>query len=443
MANSGDGGGARGFARSIFALLFYVLLAFTLLAEVFMPWVVALFAPGFDADGGKFALAVDLSRIMFPFLFFVSLSSFFGAILNSIGLFKPYAFQPIVLNLIMIFSLFVSGGHSPGAAHALAWAVSLAGVVQIVYLGYIARRHGFGVVSFRLSFRPEVAGFFNKVVPGVLSAGIYHVNIMVGSIFATATNGAVSWIYYADRLNQLPLGVIGVAIATVLLPDVSRQVKLGRLRRMGKLFNDSMLFASLLVMPCAAGLMVVGYPLVQLFFERGAFRPADTWETARVLSVLCLGLPALVYVKLFANVFYAHGDTKTPMRAAAAAMACNLALTVALNRAFGYIGVVAAITISNWIGLAILYWLCHARNLVRMYARTLKSIAGITLVSVAMGALVWFGAQGIVAGIAVYSLPERAALLAFLILAGAASYAAFLLLFGIVPPSYLKRFSGK
>jgi putative peptidoglycan lipid II flippase len=408
-----------------------------------MPWVVAVFAPGFGADAGKFALAVSLARIMFPFLFFVSVSSFFGAILNSLGLFKPYALMPIVHNLALVFSLMFCAILAPSTAYVLSWALTASGVVQIAYLGYIARMQGFGVVSFRFKASPHVSQFFRKILPGLISAGIYHVNIMIGSIFATATNGAVSWLYYADRLNQLPLGVIGMAIATVLLPDISRHMKLGRFRRMGKLFNDSMLFASILVIPCAAGLIVVGYPLVQVFFERGAFHSADTYATARVLSILSLGLPALVYVKLFANVFYARGDTKTPMGVAAATLACNVVLTIALNRMYGYVGVVMAVTLANWLGFAALYWLGYEKGLVRMYARTLKSIAKIALVSVLMGALVWFGAQGIIANIAVYSFAERALLLLFLLVVAAASYAAFLFLFGIVSLPSLRRFVRK
>jgi putative peptidoglycan lipid II flippase len=178
---------------------------------------------------------------------------------------------------------------------------------------------------------------------------------------------------------------------------------------------------------------------VQIFFERGAFKPADTWATARVLAILSLGLPALVYAKLFANIFYAGGDTNTPMRVAALTLACNLMLTIALSRLRGYVGVVMAITVSNWLGLGILYWLSYRRGIVRMYRRTLGSIAGITLVSGLMGALVWFGAQGIVANIAVYSLLERVMLLAFLIAIGAASYAALLLLFGVVSVPDLKK----
>ncbi|MDR1476668.1 MAG: murein biosynthesis integral membrane protein MurJ [Rickettsiales bacterium] len=436
-------GKAKEFSKSIFAILFYVLLVFTMLAEIFMPAMVAVFAPGFESGSDKFELAVALSRITFPFLFFVAMTSFFGSILNSLGLFRPYAMQPIILNLVMIAALFAFGRAAPTAAHALAWGVSAAGVLQLAILAWTARRRGFGVMSFRPSFSPEVAKFFSRIVPGILSAGIYHVNVMVGSIFATSTNGAVSWIYYADRLNQLPLGVIGAAVATVMLPDISRHVKQGRLNRTKKVFNDSMLFTSLLVIPCAVGLMVVGYPLIQIFFERGAFKPADTYATARVLSILCLGLPALVYVKLLANVFYARSDTRTPMRVAAATLACNLLFTVVLNRVYGYVGVVAAITLSNWVGFGALYWLCYKRGLMGMYLRTLRSIAKIALVSLAMGALVWFGAQGIIANISVYSLFERIMLLAFLIAVAAASYVAFLFLFGIVPVQSIKRFFRK
>ncbi|MDR2098584.1 MAG: murein biosynthesis integral membrane protein MurJ, partial [Rickettsiales bacterium] len=376
------------FARSIFALLCYMLLVFTLLAEVFMPWVVAVFAPGFEAEADKFALAVGLSRIMFPFLFFVSVSSFFGAILNSIGLFKPYALMPIVLNLVMVFSLMFCAILEPATAYVLSWSLWAAGAVQISYLGFIAYRRGFGVVSFGFEISPPVSRFFRRILPGLVSAGIYHINIMIGGIFASGTNGAVSWIYYADRLNQLPVGVIGVAVATVLLPSISKEMKLGRMNRMKKTFDDSIRLSSLLVIPCAAGLVALSYPLIRVFFERGAFSAADAFETARVLSVLCFSLPALVYVKLFANAFYARGDTKTPMIASLLALIVNVFLSVVLNRAFGYVGVVAAVSVSSWLGLAALYFESCRRGLVKVYRRTLSDIAKMALASVAMGWMV-------------------------------------------------------
>jgi putative peptidoglycan lipid II flippase len=438
----GEGKGKE-FAKSIFAILFYALLVFTLLAEVFMPAMVAVFAPGFEADASKMSLAVGLSRITFPFLLFVAISSFFGSILNSMGWFAPYAVMPVILNVAMISALAFFGRWTPSLAHALSWGVSAGGVIQIAVLGWTAWRRGFGVVSFRIRFSPETTQFFRKIMPAIISAGIYHINIMVGSIFATSTNGAVSWIYYADRLNQLPLGVVGMALATVLLPDMSRHIKSGRLNRMRKTFGDAMRLASLLVLPASAGLVAVGYPLIQVFFERGAFGSADTYAAARVLSVLALGLPALVYVKLFSNIFYAKKDTGTPMAVASATLILNVATTFVLSGMFGYMGIVAAITVSNWAGFLLLYWISYRRGLVRMYARVLRDIAKIALVSVLMGALVWFGAGGIMANISVYSLFERIMLLLFLIAIAVASYAAFLLLFGIVPVRRIKKFFRK
>jgi putative peptidoglycan lipid II flippase len=434
---------AREFAKSSFAFLFYILLVFTLLAEVSMPWVVGAFAPGFEAEAEKFGLAVRLAHITFPFLFFVSISSFFGAILNSIGLFKPYALMPIVHNLIMVFALTFCTILAPSTAYVLAWSLSAAGAVQIAYLGWIAYRHGFGVVSFRPRISPPVAQFFRKLLPGLISAGIYHLNIMIGSIFASATNGAVSWIYYADRLNQLPAGVIGVAVATVLLPDISRTVKLRRLNRTKKIFDDSLRFTSMLVIPCAAGLIALSYPLIQMFFERGAFSASDTHETARVLDMLCLSLPALVYVKLFANVFYAGGDTRTPMATSVMTMVLNVCLALIFSRIWGYIGIVAAISVSNWFGFFALYFISYRRGMMKIYRRTVADIAKIMLISALMWWTVRLGSMGFVAGISSYSFALKAAMLAALIAGGAAFYTGMMFLAGLVDIGKLKAYIRK
>ncbi|MBD5397909.1 murein biosynthesis integral membrane protein MurJ [bacterium] len=434
---------AKNFCQSIFALLFYILLIFTLICEIFMPQVVQIFAPGFSQNLDKFELAVTLSRITFPFLFFIALTSFFGSILNTLGNFKPYASTPIILNLCIVFSLLLFAKFFPNPAYAVSWGVFASGIIQLWWLFWIAKNYGFGIISFRANMTPSVIQFFKKIMPGIMGAGIYHLNIMIGSIFATPTNGAVSWIYYADRLNQLPLGVIGIAIATVLLPSLSKEIKNNRLNKSQLLFNNSMKMASILVIPCAVGMMAVSYPIIQIFFERGLFKASDTYATAQILQILCVGLPALVYTKLYSNVFYARKDTKTPMIIAGVSLLFNLFLTIILTKTFSYMGVVLAITVANWINFLMLYYISYVKNFMYMYKSILKDIVKTLILSIVMGVIVYFGSIGIMADIAVYGLILRILMLILLIVFGMGFYFISLFVFNVIDFQMIKRYIKK
>ncbi|MCR5506706.1 MAG: murein biosynthesis integral membrane protein MurJ [bacterium] len=430
---------ARIFCKNLFAFLFYILLIFTLIAEMFMPFVIDIFAPGFNENPEKFELAVNLAHITFPFLFCIALTSFFGSILNTLGNFKPYALTPIILNLCMIFSLVFFAQSFSTVAHTVSWGVAFSGMVQLLLLWWIAKKYGFGVISFKPKFSPEIGLFFKKIMPGILGAGIYHLNVMIGSIFASETNGAVSWIYYADRLNQLPLGVIGVALATVLLPSLSKEIKKHNLNKTKAIFNDSMKFASLLVIPAALGIIALSYPMIQIFFERGEFKVADTTATANILQILCISLPALVYTKLFSNVFYARNDTKTPMFVAGISLIFNVIFTVYLNRFLGYIGVVIAITISNWINCILLYLISYKNGFMVMYLNIIKDIIKITVISILMAFIVRFGVWGLMADISVYSLPLRIFALGLLIFIGVLFFITGVIITKVVSITELKN----
>jgi putative peptidoglycan lipid II flippase len=383
--------GAKRLSRDIFAFLFYMVLVMTLVCELAMPGIVWLVAPGFSADPAKMALTVSLARITFPFMAFVAVASFFGGILNSLGIFKPYAISPIILNLVLIAAAAMGAGT--GAAHWLAWGVAVAGVIQLVMLWWIAARYGFGTVSLSMNFSPKVGTFFRNLGPGLIGAGIYHINILIGTIFATQENGATSWIYYADRLNQLPIGIVGVAVATVMLPKLSRHAKLGEEREARSSFNRSLVFAGLVSIPAAFALAGFALPLFEVFFERGLFTHFDSIASARALVVLCAGMPALVFTKQIVNVFYARGDTKTPMLASLASMLANLVLTAILHARFAYIGIVASVTVTSWLLLAILCILAHTKGLMEIYPVTVKALFLSALASMAVvgGAVLVYG----------------------------------------------------
>ena len=430
---------AKTFCKNLFAFLFYILLIFTLISEILMPYIIDVFAPGFKENSDKFKLAVSLAHITFPFLFCISLTSFFGSILNTLGNFKPYALTPIILNIGMILSLVFFSNSFPTTAHTVSWGVAISGIIQLVHLWYIARKYGFGVMSFKLKFSPSVILFIKKIIPGILGAGIYHLNIMIGSIFASQTNGAVSWIYYADRLNQLPLGVIGVALATVLLPSLSRETKSHKMNKTRFIFNNSLKFASLLVIPSAFGMIALSYPIIQIFFERGAFKASDTFATANILQILCISLPALVYIKLFSDVFYARNDTKTPMFIAGITLIFNVYFTMYFNRYFGYKGIVIAITLSNWINCILLYLVCYKKGFMFMYRSIIKDILKITIISIIMSFIIRFGVWGLMADISVYSLILKLLSIMLLILIGGIFYCAGIIFTRVLSIKELKN----
>ena len=430
---------AKEFCKNLFSFLFYILLIFTLIAEIFMPFIIDVFAPGFIENPEKFELAVNLAHITFPFLLCIALTSFFGSILNTLGNFKPYALTPVILNLCMIFSLVFFANIFPTTAHTVSWGVFASGIIQLVLLWWIANKYGFGLISFKPKFTPEIGMFFKKIMPGILGAGIYHLNVMIGSIFASQTNGAVSWIYYADRLNQLPLGVIGVALATVLLPSLSKEIKQHNMNKTKGIFNNSMKFASLLVIPSAFGIIALSYPMIQIFFERGEFKASDTFATANILQILCFSLPALVYTKLFSNIFYARNDTKTPMFVAGITLVFNVIFTMYFNKFFGYIGVVIAITISNWINCILLYLISYKNKFMVMYLDIIKDIIKITIISAIMAVIVRFGVWGLMADISVYSFTLKLFSLGLLIFIGGLFYIAGLIFARVVTITELKH----
>jgi len=380
---------ARHFALGVFAWLFYILLIITMLCMIAMPFIIKVFAPGFTADPDKFDLAVELARITFPFMFFIALTAFFGAILNSLDRFKPYALSPIILNLTMICASLIGTRFNANIGHSIAWGVAIAGVLQLAIIWYAAARHGFGYISFRPKVSPEIRRFFKNIAPALLGAGIYHINILIGTIFATQTDGAISWIYYADRLNQLPIGIIGVAVATVMLPKLSRHVKKGERNAEIQSFNQSILLTSILCIPASVLLAVFAFPLFEVFFEHGRFTASDTLASGGILRILTIGMPAIILTRQFVNIFYSRGDTKTPMLASLLIMLTNLALTIALTNRFGYIGVVQSVTITNWLMILILYAISAHRGLMKIAARTIWILTIAGIISTVLGAMAY------------------------------------------------------
>lgn len=431
---------AREFAERSLAVLLWALLGLVALLEVTMPWAMFVFAPGFTEIPGKMALAVELSRIAFPYLLFVSLVSLQGGVLNSLGRFAAPAAAPVLLNLTLITTLLGLAPLAETPGHALAWGVFAAGVIQFAFLYVAIRRSGMRLKLWRRPrLSPEVRLLMRRIVPGALGAGMYQINLLVDTMIASlVANGAVSYLYYADRINQLPLGVVGTAVGTALLPMMSRQLRAGDAAAAMHSQNRSLEFSLLLTLPALAALVTVALPVVSVLFQRGAFGPEDARATAAALSAFALGLPAYVLVKVLAPGFFAREDTATPVKVAMVAMVANVILTLSLMGPLGHVGIALATALAAWINAGALAFILRRRGLLAFDARLKARVPRILLASLLLGLLLW-GADAQMAQLWHGTIGVRGSALAALVLGGIAAFAALALLTGAAKAGELRR----
>jgi putative peptidoglycan lipid II flippase len=419
----GEGGeeGARAFAEQALAGLTLALVVFTLLGEVVMPWLMLLLAPGFADDPAKFDLAVLLARIALPFLLCMSLVALYSGVLNALGRFAVAAFAPSLLNVVLILVLLtliaLGDVDQSKAAVALAWGIAASGVLQVIVVAVAAAKS-----RMRLSFRlPRFDAGMRRLLalaaPGVIAGGMNQITIVLNTIIASLQDRVVSWLYYADRLFQLPLGVIGVAVGVVLLPELSRRLRSGDYQAAMESENRSLETALLLTLPAAVALFVAATPIVRVLFERGAFSAIDSHSTATMLAALAPGLPAFVLIKVFHPGFFAREDTKTPMVYAGIGMAANVMLALLLFVVLGAVGIAIATTIAGWLQAALLADTLKERGefvLDQTFRRRLPAIVAASLI---MGAVVW----ALVHGLAPWFEPKNGAVVqvaALLLLVG-------------------------
>ena len=347
---------ARDLAERMLALMAVWLSSMVVLGILVMPQLMGLLAPGFAAVPAKLALAVELTRITFPYLLFICLTALVSGVLNGLDRFAAAAAAPIFFNLVSMATLLALTPYVATPAHALAWGVTASGVVQLGLVLWATARAGMALRILRPpSLTPEVRAVLRRMGPGVLGAGVTQLNVVVGLMIASVLPaGAVSYLYYADRIGQLPLGVIGAAVGTALLPLLSRQLRAGERLSAHRSMNRAIEFALVLCLPAAVGQAAAALPLVETLFQRGAFGPAETAGTAAALSAYALGLPAFVLVKVFAPGFFARGDTAAPVRIGVATVAVNIVLNLLLSRWFSHVGVAVATTLSAWFNVVML-----------------------------------------------------------------------------------------
>lgn len=361
----GEGGEAEAkrFSEEVLAVFLPVLVLFTVVAQIAMPALVWLLASGYSDNPGKFALAVDLSRITFFYLGFISLVSLYSGILNSMHRFTAAAFAPALLNLSMLIALFLVRDGGPITAHAVAWGVTAGGVLQLALLWWSARSAGISLKLRRPRMTPGVRQFFRVVIPATFAAGVYQLSILIDTTFISyLEEGSMAYLNYADRLNQLPLGIIGTALGTAILPSISRYVDQGKPEEAVKIQNQAVDLAMLLTLPAAVALAAVSVPIVTALFQGGAFSVEDARITGQTLAIIALGLPAYVLVKVFTPGFFAREDTKTPLKVAIGVLVANVVLNFALIPFFGILGLAAVLAITAWINCGALYIILRRRG---------------------------------------------------------------------------------
>lgn len=420
---------ARQFAGEAFAVMTFWLGLLTILGEIFMPQVMVVLAPGFAAIPAKFALAVTLSRITFPYLILICLAALVSGVLNGLDRFTAASASYVLFNVISIAFMLGLAPYVPTIGHALAWGVTASGVAQLAVLMVAMHRAGMG---FRLPW-PRLTSpiriLLRRMGPGLIGAGVTQLNLAVDVIIASLLPaGTVSVLYYADRVQQLPLGVIGTAVGTAMLPLLSRQVRAGEGQAALATQNRAIEYALFLTLPATLGLIVAARPIISVLFGHGAFSARDALLSSRALSAYAVGLPAFVLVKVLAPGFFARGDTSMPVRIGVAAVALNLALNVAFMRPLQSTGPALATSVAAMFNMICLGVVLLRRGQLRMGAELLSRVARTLAASIAMAVVV--GVLEAVLFAHPLGIGLRLAALMGLIAAGVAAYGLGLMVFG-------------
>lgn len=399
----GGGEHAERFASDVLAVFVWVLLGFSAIAMIAMPAIVWLLASEFREIPGKFELAVTLSRITFPYLALVSLVAMLSGLLNAHSRFAPGAFVPVLLNLVLITGIgigwWLRGSLAPGdpvrgdmiVAHALAVAVFAAGLAQLAYMAWATRRAG---VRLKLSvprITPEVKRLAMLILPATFGAGIYQISQFVDTFFATSLpQGSLTLLKLADRLNQLPLGIVGIALGTAILPMLARHIQTGETAEAQRLQSNAVEIAFLLTLPAAAALAICAPAFVTAFFVGGRMTLADGAVMASITVALVVGLPAYVMVKVFQPAFFSREDTRTPVWVAAAALAINIVINFQVVPRYGIVGLAAATAFTATLNALALYTLLHLRGWFHITGRLFGRIARQVLAATVMALVLWW-----------------------------------------------------
>jgi putative peptidoglycan lipid II flippase len=428
------------FARQAHAALLLVLVPFSIVLVLAMPWALALLAPGLRDNAPTFAMAVEFGRIAFPYLLFISLASLYGGVLNSIDRFAHVAATPILLNLALIGAVLGLTPLLPNAGFAASIGVAIGGLLQWLWLLIACVRDDVSMKLVRPRWTARVSRLVKLATPVAIGGGVQSISTMLDVVWASLLPvGTISALFYADRIAQLPLGVVGIAIGTALLPLLARQLRAGQAESAMANQNRAIEFGLLFSLPAAVALWLLAEPIIRVLFERGRFGPEDTLRTAGALAAFAIGLPAFVLVKAFTPGFFAREDTRTPLVIAVISVVVN----VALNLVFLYgttlaeVGIALATSLSGWLNAALLAGILYRRDHwiadQRLMARALRMLAA----TAGMGIALWL-ALALLAPVVAQANVKGALAFVGLCVLGGAVYAALGALLGIVRLSEMR-----
>jgi putative peptidoglycan lipid II flippase len=347
---------ALDFASNALTILTLSVTGLVALFEVIMPLVILMLAPGFEDDLYKTELTIYLTRITTPYLIFISIVTFFSCVLSAFDKFAANAASPIILNLAMIIALYFYQDNPAQTAIMLAWSVFIGGVLQLVVIYTTVKKRKIQL-KFKLpTINADIKKLFRNMTPAVIGSGVSQINLWIGTIIATSIPGAVSLIYYADRLTQLPLALIGVSIGIVILPTLSKQAKSGKMEKYIHTQNRAIEISLLFSLPCTIALLVIAEPIIYILFQHGAFNAQDTVNTTFALTTLSLGIPAYILNKILIPAFFAVEDTKTPVRISVFCLILNTIGNLVLINYLAQAGITLSTAITAWINIILLFY---------------------------------------------------------------------------------------
>ena len=381
----------KNFANNVFSWLIVVLLGITIIFEIFMPAFVTILAPGFSADPGKLEMTVVISRIMFWYVIFICVAAFLSAVLNAFSKFILAAFMPVMLNVLLICALLLSAWFAPVTVlYIMACTVVLSGVLQCVILWGRIRQGKFGLRLIRPKWNDKIKSMLKRFGVSIVGSGFYQITIIIGTLVASFQSGAVSWLYYADRMIQLPFAIIGLAVGTVLLSSISNALAEKNMRSVYNQQNLSLRRSLMLIIPCMVGLFVLAEPIIKNLFQYGAWTPESTHAVAIAIMIQCLVLPAMLVSQIYSKTLYASQDVKTPVKTSIVSLGLATLLYVGLFYHLGYLAIPVGVVVSGYVKNLLLARACKKKNLIQLDKKTIRASVCFTVWAVALGAGLWF-----------------------------------------------------
>jgi len=378
---------SENFANNIFNLLILGLFFLVLVIEIVMPLFVFLIAPGFEGDLQKMELAITLTRITFPFLLFICLASFFSAILNSHNKFAIASAAPIILNILLIGVLIFGKILNDQLVYYLSYAVTLSGILQFIFLYFFVKKYFSLKLRIHIKIDQKVKTFFKKLLPSVFSSGVTQINILVGTIIASFQTSAVSYLYYADRVYQINLAIAGIAIGTVILPQLSKYVQDNKKEKINLIQNKALELSLLLSIPAAIALLIASQEIISSLFGYGSFNEESVKNSGKALFYFGMGLPAFSLIKVFSTFFFARHNTKTPFYISLLSVLLNIFISVIFFKEIGFIIIPIATTISSWFNAIFLFIFLKKKNLFTFNSIFIDRFIRILISSILMGIL--------------------------------------------------------